>query len=163
MRRYTLFCRRWRRANVQLSRLGAEAPSSVVTPYNPITADKILHYFRHLPDDQINQARCHYWYSVDTPRHELPPPDDNCIGIHLAFLLDCPPNVAHGIAFRVDFYEFGAWLQIDASQPNTKKYDIRRWLRENDMLDRYADDDDDDRVYWEIPADYQAPRLDPSL
>ena len=57
MRRYTLFCRRWRRANAQLARLGAEAPSPVVTPYNPITADKILHYFRHLPDDQINQAR----------------------------------------------------------------------------------------------------------
>ena len=87
--------------------------------------------------------------------------DGKLPGIHLAFLLDCPPNVAHGIAFRVDFYEFGAWLQIDASQPNTKKYDIRRWLRENDMLDRYADDDD--RAYWEIPADYQAPRLDPSL
>ena len=59
------------------------------------------------------------------------------------------------IAFRVDFYEVGAWLQIDASVPNTKKYDVRRWLRENDMLDRYSDDDDDDRAYWDIPASYQ--------
>ena len=58
------------------------------------------------------------------------------------------------IAFRVDFYEIGAWLQVDASQPKTKKYDIRRWLRDNEMLDRYADDDDDDRAYWSIPADY---------
>jgi len=57
-----------------------------------------------------------------------------------------------GIAFCVEFYEIGAWLHIDARQPNTKKYDIRRWLRDNDMLDRYADDDDD-RVYWQIPAD----------
>ena len=59
-----------------------------------------------------------------------------------------------GIAFRVEFYEIGAWLQIDARQPNTKKYDIRRWLRDNRMLDRYADDDDDDRAYWQIPAEY---------
>ncbi|MCY3866067.1 MAG: hypothetical protein OXG68_11570 [Chloroflexi bacterium] len=59
-----------------------------------------------------------------------------------------------GIAFRVAFYEVGAWLQIDARQPKTKKYYIRRWLRDNRMLDRYADDDDDDRVYWQIPRDY---------
>ena len=49
------------------------------------------------------------------------------------------------------------------SQPNIKKYDIRRWLREHDMLDRYADDDDDDRAFWRIPADYQPPALGPSL
>ena len=55
-----------------------------------------------------------------------------------------------GIAFRLDVYEGGTWLHIDASQTNAKKYEIRRWLRENDMLNRYSDDDDDDRAYWQI-------------
>ena len=54
------------------------------------------------------------------------------------------------------------WRNCLPSQPNTKKYDIRRWLRERDMLDRYADDDDD-RAFWRILADYQPPALGPSL
>ena len=60
-----------------------------------------------------------------------------------------------GIAFRIDVYEGGAWLHIDASVPNTKQYDIRRWLRDNQMLNRFSDDDDDDRAIWDIPEDYQ--------
>ena len=54
------------------------------------------------------------------------------------------------------------WRNCLPSQPNTKKYDIRRWLRERDMHARYADDYDDDGALWRIPADYQPPALGPS-
>ena len=62
-----------------------------------------------------------------------------------------------GIAFRFDVYESENWLQIDASVPNTRKYDIRHWLRGNAMLNRFSDDDDDDRAFWNIPEGYLPP------
>ena len=57
--------------------------------------------------------------------------------------------------FCVAAYEDRTWLLVGNNILQTRMYDIRRWLRDNQMLNRYSDDDDDDRAIWDIPADYQ--------
>lgn len=117
MRQYALFCRRWRRANRQLIKLDADAPLSLPSPYSLTAARQILHYFRHLEDERINQARSNYLFHADIPRHELLPPDDHCIGVHLAFILESPPR-RHSFAARYLHYKDGAHALVIASQPD---------------------------------------------
>ena len=59
--------------------------------------------------------------------------------------------------FGVTCDEDGVWFLVGDNVPKTTMYAIRRKLRDDDMLNRYSDDADDDRAYWDIPADYQPP------